>query len=380
MKRKYSAAACVLLLFALLLTGAGLWNARGRGPLLQYVVIAPQGEGEIARLVRQKDDALEDLSDAISASAVTAIETNAFVSAPDAGTSAQATLRAGGEGFFEVFPRYLVSGRLLSETELEKGEKKAVLDEDLAFKLFPTINPVGAKITVGGSELEIVGVVRHQRRVGETDLYSVYAPVLALLDAEYEIIALSALPVEGSGAAIMFEDSAEALWQGGGFFCDFEKEALRAQLPLLYTMVIFGFAAAIWLLRRVNSLAMQAVGSIKRRMEDEYAARLAPRMILYAAGLIAAYAAVFGLMWLIGTQAVRPLYTFPEWVPENIVEWSAIRDVFWNLAVQGAKMTNAASGEMRALQFWAGTVRWGVLFGLVGMLLVLVSAKEKSEE
>jgi len=369
MKRKRSAAACLLIVLGAVLTAAGLWPTLRADDILQYVLIAPGEEGAIEQLLDKKDEALEEMADVLAASCVSAYGSGAYVSAPDAGAGAQAALYAGGEGFFEVYPRYLLSGRLPSETELRTGASKAALDEELAFKLYPTVDPVGKTIDVNGVEMEIVGVVRHSRRVGEEEEFGVYAPLGAVQEFGFETVSLSAIPLAGSGAHILFEDTVAGTWQGGGYFYRLEKEAMRAQLPALYTAVLFALVGLAALIRRVNALAASFGRKIRNRLEREYIGKIWPLAAAGVLGLILLYALLGGAIWLVARQAVQPLYMFPEWVPENLVQWSSICDVFWNLATSAMQPVNAASLAVREMQFWAGVVRWGVLLVLSGALM-----------
>lgn len=378
MKRKWNAAACLLLALGLLLTGCGLFFGRGPEGLLEYVLIAPKEEGAIERLVEKKDEALESMAETLRCSTVSAQMNGAYIAAEDAGTSAQAALLAGSEGFFEVYPRYLVSGRLLSETELRTGEAKAVLDEDLAFKLFPTVDPIGQVISADGIEMEVVGVVRHARRVGETELHSIYAPLLAVQELPFETVMLSAIELPNSGANIMFGTVASDSWQGGGYDYRMEKEVLRARLPVLYSAVVFAFACVVWLIRRVNGLTVAFAANIRERLRREYIGRILPKAVPAGLGLLALYAALGCAAWFTGLRAVEPLYIFPEWVPENLVQWAAIRDVFWNLAVDGVRLIDVASAQVRAVQFWGGVINWGVLFLLMSAILLLCGRRKNA--
>ncbi len=375
MKRTRHFGAWLLIALGLLLTGAGLWNTQNAGSTLEYVLPAPQGEGEIAALLKSKDSALEDMADAMEASCVWALKTDVSVSGEMSSSAQTAGLRAGGSGFFAVYPRYLVSGRLLSETELIEGAKKAVLDEELAFKLFPTVDPIGQKISVDGTELEVVGVVYHKRTVGEINLTNVYAPLLAVQDASFDILALSAKPLSGAGASIMFDSLASGNWRSGGETYHLEKEAMRARLPILYLLCISAAALVLRAFMWLNTHALSAFADLRARLKNVYPAQIIPRVALYALIFAAGYGALFLALYWIASRAANPLYIFPEWVPENIVEWSSIRSVFWNLATAEAKLVRCATPVVRKIQFWAGVVQWGVVFTMAGTILRLCKRK-----
>lgn len=373
MKRKVNKGACLLLALALFLLGAGLWNTMGTQGLMQYVLIAPKEEGAIAQLVKKKDN--EEL--AIGVSTITATASGVSVSAKNVDSSTQATLFAGTENFFEVYPRYLTAGRLFSQTELKKGEKLAVLDEDMAFQLFPTIDPLGQKIQIDGVELEVIGVVHHEYRVGDLDKFSVYAPLLALQNANYSIVTLSAKPMPGSGMSVTFETMASDYWASGGYCYNLEKEASRAFLPVRYTLVAFGIAAIVWIVHLLNRFLLDRVQRVRMRFKREYLPTILPQILLYILLFLVLYGLVCVLAWLLASWAVAPLYQFPEWVPESIVKWSSIRDVFWNLAISSVQMVNVATTQVRALQFWAGVVRWGVLLTLVSVILFMLDHRRR---
>lgn len=60
------------------------------------------------------------------------------------------TLVCVGEGWLDVHPHFLTDGWLFTQTDYEKGNRVAVLDEKLAFQLFPTDEPVGRSAARSG--------------------------------------------------------------------------------------------------------------------------------------------------------------------------------------------------------------------------------------
>ena len=362
MRYKRSAALLLLALLGFVLTAAGIWQTWRTPDLLQYSAIAPKSTEELINLVDGRKTALAEIADAVAVSCVTAVKTGEDVSAESAGTNAQATLIAGGEGMLAVYPRYLTEGRLLSETELKAGDKVALLDEELAFALFPTTGAIDRKVSVGGVELRVVGVVRHSRRVGESGRYNLYAPVKAVAAAAFETVVLTVKPVSGSGAEIMFPTAAEANWYSGGTAISLKKEVMRARMPLRMSAVLGGIALIALCLRLWNRFSARRIADIRRRLEKHYLSRVLPVAILYGLAIALGYAAIAACMYLLASFAVAPLYVFTEWVPENPVKWSAIRTVFWNLATSDARLVQASTSEARDIAFWGGVTRWGVLF------------------
>ena len=83
---------------------------------------------------------------------------------------------------FQVRPKLLRYGRLPYEEELKSGRKVAVLDEDLALKLFRVADPLGRKVFIGGESYEVIGIARHSKRVGEYQAYTAYIPLNSVIN------------------------------------------------------------------------------------------------------------------------------------------------------------------------------------------------------
>ena len=160
-----------LVVLGALLMAAGLCMLLLQPSVLQYCIVAPveeaapqagtaQGtEGQAGALEELAETwqarVEEDLSEVLSAASIAARDYG-FALSGEGGT-ATATLTAVGEGWFDVYPRYLVSGRLMTAQELLDGDRLVVLDEPLAFKLFPTTDAVGRELQIGAGRYEVIG-------------------------------------------------------------------------------------------------------------------------------------------------------------------------------------------------------------------------------
>ena len=82
--------------------------------------------------------------------------------------------------------------------------------------------------------------------------------------------------------------------------------------------------------------------------------------------------AVNALLYALAAFSIQPLYTFTEWVPENVVEWSSLKAVFWNLAGDSARLVRVGTRELRIVEFWGKILRWGTLGALYGALLLRI--------
>ncbi|MDQ3426582.1 MAG: ABC transporter permease, partial [Gemmatimonadota bacterium] len=79
-------------------------------------------------------------------------------------------------GFFETLRIPLLKGRLLTDQDREGAPPVAVIDEELVRRYWPTVDPIGKRITFGPPEgvtdttarewIEVVGVVGHTKHEG----------------------------------------------------------------------------------------------------------------------------------------------------------------------------------------------------------------------
>lgn len=97
-------------------------------------------------------------------------------------TFRQAQYRLVLPGYFETMGLDLVAGRLLTQDDDENARPYVVVDETLAEKAWPGLNPVGrrlwVRVTQEMTQLEVVGVVRHevQDSLHEVPRETIYFP------------------------------------------------------------------------------------------------------------------------------------------------------------------------------------------------------------
>lgn len=345
---------------------------------LQYCVPAPEAGEKGEQLKKLADSARKldgSMKDALRWVTLGGDAGTTTVSGGSA--SEEASVFAIGEGWLEVYPRFLIQGRRIGESELEQGAKVAMLDEGLAFKLFGKELPGDAEVKLNGATFRVVGTVRHGgslfggRGVGDRRPYDVYVPLLAATEAGIglETLTLSALPGGGNGAARLFEEAARGQWLGGGRLIDLEKEAMRRTILPRIVLLIAGLYVLVGLFSRMTRLAAGWFAGFREALNNSYFRRLAGRLAGIVALTLLGYGALIGVTYLLMVFSVQPLYVFPEWVPENIVEWSSIARVFWNLVSAAAEPVRVGTRELRVIEFWGGLLRWGTVLMLLGMAM-----------
>lgn len=335
---------------------------------LQYAVAAA-GETDIKEALLARENAAEQLSDCTSAIAVGAAGETVSVSAGE--KSGSATIYAVGEGWFEVYPVFLLEGRRMTETELRQGERVALLDSGLAFSLFGAELPSDARARIGEVEYRVIGTIRHRRSVGEAEAGCAYVPLLSAPEAKRDAVIIAARPIEDSGAGTMFESAMRSLWRSDGCFYSIRKEAMRQMMLPRVLLLIFGMSGILALLRRMNALFSRKAGDYREKLRWNYFGATLPALMRLMLLSLAGYGAIVGLMYALFAFSVQPLTVFTEWVPENIVELTSLKNVFWSLMGSAAKLVKTGTRELRRIEFYGAVLRWSTIAVLAGRILAL---------
>ena len=370
-KKKKGVAAWALLVVGAVMMLISLGNLLAARELLQYAVV-PRGEMDaaVSQLLTVKRGVADTLADCTSALAVGGVTEKASVSAGSVNQTC--AVYAVGEGWFEADPVFLTAGRRLTETELKLGDKVAMVDEQLAFQLFGSELPEDAKATIDGVEYAVVGADRHRRSVGEAAQYSAYVPLLSANQNARDELLFIAVPVANTGARTMFESTMRANWEQGGSFISIGKEALRQRMIARMLLLVFGLSVIFRLMRRMNGAAARSWTRFQERLRWNYFRTAAPSLMAFLGICLIGYGALLALLYALAAFSIQPLYTFTEWVPENVVEWSSLKAVFWSLAGDSAKLVRVGTRELRIVEFWGRILRWGTLSALYGALLLRI--------
>lgn len=374
-----------VLLGAALLLFAGT-AARGLKPLMQYVFLSPKPVEEerdeekittnrpLTEVVNRFLALREELSEISSASALSAeAPGTSFINGEK--LKQDGTLLAVSEAYFRVYPQLLVAGRLPDEEELKWGERVAVLSEQLAYKLYRTLDPVGQTLSIGGVNYRIIGVVRQQSRIGRRDQNYGYIPLTQAARGEtaFETATASILPLQGAGAGSAFAELIKGL--GTGDVIDVMKERMRALLPLRLLLCAAGGLLIGWALRAWSLRTRRSVEGIRYRLQSEYLARLWPRAVILTLQCLAGYLVILVAAFCVLTYFIEPVYTFAEWIPKILVERTEIAKTFWALQEAAAQTLSFRSPELLYARFIASVTLAGCGCVLLGGLYGIIRAR-----
>ncbi len=278
------------------------------------------------------------------------------------GISQSVCLYATGPSWNEAYTPRIVKGRELVRLDAEMQNDVIILDEKTAFKFFQAEDPIGRTVTLNGTEMEVAGVAAHSRRIGETMENAAWVPLDKVTDCE--LMVLSAVSPSVSLFSV-FQKQAEEYFGSNGTAISLKKEKIRALMPLLLVFLV----VAIWLLKRwiswLGGYGRARMAEVRAESRRRYALHLIPylagKLLPVALMIIATVAACYGVAVL----AVRPLWIFPEWVPETLGEYPSWISKFWDLTSAAAKTITIKTTELAEVQFWSSLILWGTILILL---------------
>ena len=380
MKRRFSRTARLLIALGAALQIAALVAFSTSDALLQYAICAPDvqtvstadgashAETGLEPLIDARDDIFGQLGDGLSALACGGIKGGASVSGN--GTTAEAALQAVDLCWLETCPRRILDGRWMDASELKSGAQVTVLDADLAFDLFGSESALERTVRILDKDYRVIGTVKHRRSVGEHDACSAYVPLSAVAaqGIQLDTLTMYALPLAQTGMDQSFTAAMRDAW-GAGSFYNLRREAMGGMILTRLMLCALGMALLWQLMNPLRGLARRFRGEIAEMQRHSYARRyLLPaawRILALMLCAAAWLAAVYGVLCV----AIEPVYTFTEWIPESLVELSALKAVFWSRAEDAAQLVRVLTPEAARSAFWGNAARLGAVLTLLGLAL-----------
>ncbi len=336
---------------------------------LQYILPAPEDAKTLETLYEDGQKQLAGIADTLSDYAIGARRQGVNLSG-EGGQAVQTVVYAVGEGYFDTVHETLLAGRLVSSTDIKKGANVIVLDKRAALALFPGDDPIGKKVTLDGETYEVAGIIQGGRRLGEQDEHVSYIPITTASrkGMNMQTVEMNAHGVSTTGSAILMKDTLSA-WKRGGSFYRYDKLAMGAWMPARWAVLFAGIAVLLALLRRLNAAAWGRICYYTDQLKTRYARDMLPGMTGSALLCGAGYVALAGAAFLLAKFSIAPLYVFTEWVPEVVVEFSALSARFWSLNDMNAQVVRYTSRPLCQMELGQGLLRWGMMAVLLGLVL-----------
>ena len=357
----------ILTVAGVALTLLGMLELHFTPNALQYCALPSTEKKTAVQLSKARDKVAESLSEASNGIAFSMVNSSIKLSLK--GRSADCTVYAIGEGWLDIYPRYLEWGRRLSESELANGGRVCMMDASLAFQIFGAPLPENPRIDFLGHSYRVVGTVRHAgsllggQGVGDQLPYDMYVPLPAAIQDNFlcTVEMLSIIPAAETGVEPQFLQAAKNYWREADAMINLPKEAMRATVLPRIVLMVYGIYALGLLLTRMNRFTARLRARYREATQHNYLKKLWPRLIGLILVHIAGYAVLMGLAAGLAVFSSQPIYIFTEWVPEKFVAWSSISKVFWNLTQTAAGLVRVGSRELRVIAFWGGVLRWATI-------------------
>jgi len=106
--------------------------------------------------------------------------------------------------FFKTLNQKMLAGRDFNEHDIKGAQQVAIVNQSFVAQYMPGVNPIGRHMKAGGSDTEIVGVVRDARYqyLREKQVPLVYLAAAQTQNSGYTVLVRSALPRQQAIAAI----------------------------------------------------------------------------------------------------------------------------------------------------------------------------------
>lgn len=352
----------------LMLVGSGLLlSVRGH---LTYILPAPnvvQESNALRTLYEGAQETMSTLDDSLQAWGVAARMQGGAISCE--ASSVQSVIYAVDRGYLDVMHETLLSGRFISGGDVQRGDAVIIIDEQTALSFFAGDDPLDKTVDLNGQTYTVIGVMKTQRRIGETDEHTAYIPITAAAQLPMQTVEVAARSSDTTtGTAILMENTLRT-WQDGGSFYNFDKLTLGAVMPLRWAVLFVGVAVLLSLLSRMNALTWGRVCHYAEQLKTRYARDLLGGMSLSVVLGLVGYGALAGAAYLLADFSIAPLYVFTEWVPEVVVELSSLSSRFWSLNNASASAVRYVSRLNSVQEMGRSFFRWGLMALLLGIAM-----------
>lgn len=262
------------------------------------------------------------------------------------GSTALAVRLTGIDYMYPMFNSLILEeGSFITQKQEEEGMMAAVIDDELAWELFKTVNAAGRTLNICGGVFRIAGVVKKEDnligKLTDDGLPDVYIPAALMLELD-TTARITALQIKIADAGTLYTNEktvSTALQQMGKNASNYEvsdfnlRNALIRQVPLLFAFIL-GTASILMLLVHIINLFKKLVALIRDGCRQDYFSNVIKlNLAEVGAGLFETALAFAGivLIWL----GIRfRLYIPSKYIPDELINISYYSDLIKS-AIQG---------------------------------------------
>lgn len=337
--------------------------------MFQYILpisAVEPGNNDNLKMYYEADERIQSLRESLPVYTIAGRAQNLTVRG-EGGQSTETTLYAVGKGYFELYHEHLLRGRLISETDVNKGKNVVVLDDEAELVLFKGDSALEKTVYIDGIEMQVVGIIDGKRRLGEAGEHLVYVPITSLYKngIKTDTMEITAIGVDNTSSPVIMENTLKN-WSSSGSFYNLSKLKMGATLPVRWIIVFLGIKTLLVLAERANRWVAKQIEMFRNELQRCYFLQILGRVIWKMIVALIAYCILAMGMFGIVRIAVQPMYVFGEWIPESIVELTSIVDCIWNQIETKSVSIECASRLSVCLDIAEELIKWGVILVFLG--------------
>lgn len=371
-KRRLSVPGIVLIVLSIALIVPALVLLHSVSNDFQYILPGAANGQELRALYLEGEKMLEALSEWTDQASILGKAQGVALSTDY--SSASATLYAVPMGYFDMRHETLKAGRLISGGDMKNCRDVILIDEKLAYQLFPGADAIGKTVTMGEIEWTIVGLLQNVPRFGETSEWTVYVPILASFEHGPPMQTLEMnlrCKSRDTPSAILKNELMNG--RSDGSFYELSKEKTAALMPLRWLLVILGSTFIRWLVHCLTGYAQNRIHAYREMLAVKYAKQLMGWLMFRGMILLLGFLIVAGVTYGVLSLIMQAALAFPDWIPEKPVSIASYISRFWSLHRSTAASIQFSSRESSVIALAAWLIRWGCFLLLAGCCTEMLS-------
>lgn len=373
-KRRLSVPGIVLIVLSFALIVPALVLLHSVSNNFQYILPGAANGQELRALYQEGEKMLEALSEWTDQASILGKAQGVALSTDY--SSASATLYAVPMGYFDMRHETLKAGRLISGGDMKNCRDVILIDEKLAYQLFPGADAIGKTVTMGEIEWTIVGLLQNVPRFGETSEWTVYIPILASFEHGPPMQTLEMnlrCKSRDTPSAILKNELMNG--RSDGSFYELSKEKTAALMPLRWLLVILGSTFIRWLVHCLTGYAQNQIHAYREMLAVKYAKQLMGWLMFRGMILLLGFLIVAGVTYGVLSLIMQAALAFPDWIPEKPVSIASYISRFWSLHRSTAASIRLCSQESSVIALAAWLIRWGCFLLLAGCCAEMLSKR-----
>jgi len=348
----------------------------------QYILPAPvfsETGDELLSAYYDINRCLEEMGSNLIQKAVSARIQRKPIHSVDMTSNTTSTIYAVNKEYFDINHEQLLSGRLITEYDVEKSNRVIILDEKASLAIFRGESPIGEPVLIDGVPFQVVGVIAKKLRIGETDTSVSYIPITFKGDnaLQMETLEITTKGIDRIFSPIVIENVLRA-WNPSGSFYNCSKMKHTHLLSLRWILVILGLKTVSMVKKAIMCSLHNCLREYKEDLKRHYLEELILDILIQIIKYILAFTFLFVFISCIVLIAFEPLYIFSEWIPENLVDFSSIGNTLRKINDNHAISIKYLSKSVSCIELAGSYLRWGMFVCAMGILVGMHCTNRKT--